>query len=390
MRTLLIFPGLHHFRLIEQQAREANDASPRASLFQVALNGDVLDDLYLRSHARFADLLRRLHFIPAGLVKALVAFRHRREYDVVVTWDDRFALIYALLLMLSRSRSRHVAILSWMAPPKKAFALRFVQKHMDRVIVWSQSHKDLLVEFFGVSPSRIVVIPYWVDQGFFRPLGAFVEGICSVGDSRRDYATLIEAVRDLDVTCRIVTKLKPHVKSNPDYDATSTSLGQVDDLPGNIVYGPASPLELRTVYARARFVVVPLFPTFRDSGITTVTEAMAMGKAIICSRIYGQMDLLEDGVNGIFVPPGDPQALRQAIQYLLEHPDVAAQMGAEGRRRAEEVFALDHFVANVRQIVCDVITGSHTFISQDISGMRGAITPPVRGRSEGSLTGREG
>jgi glycosyltransferase involved in cell wall biosynthesis len=124
------------------------------------------------------------------------------------------------------------------------------------------------------------------------------------------------------------------------------------------------------MYAHARFVVIPLLPTFRDSGITVVTEAMAMGKAIICSRIQGQIEFLEEGVTGIFVPPGDAQALREAIEYLWNHPDVAEQMGMEGRRRAEEIFALTQFVANVRQIVDDVITGSRTPIPTMAEQMR--------------------
>ncbi len=358
MKTLIIYPWRQHFQRAEQLSREAADESPRHSLFEDALNADVVDESYLQSGSWFTRFLLKLSFIPFSLVKALEVYRHSHHYDVVVSWDDRLAVIYAFLLMLTRSRSRHVAMFTWMAPPKKAFALKFVQKRIDRIIVWSQSHKELLVEFFGISPSRIVVIPYLVDQKFWRPIDVASEGICSVGNSKRDYATLIEAMRGLEIRCRIVTQVRPSQKSNSDSDATSSSLTEISNLPDNVVLRPASPVELRAIYARSRFVVVPLFPSFGDYGVSTVLEAMAMGKAIICSRTYGQIDLLENGINGIFVRPGDPQDLREAIQYLYEHPEVAVRMGAEGRRRAEEVFALDHFVANVRQIVDDVITGN--------------------------------
>jgi len=379
MKTLLIFsPEIRHFQRAEQQSREAADQSPRYSLLEDALNADVVDGSYLQSLSWFMGLLHKLFFIPIPVVQALEVYRRRHHYDVVISWDDRFALIYAFLLMLTRSRSRHVAILSWMAPPKKAFALKLVQKGIDRIIVWSQNQKELLVEFFGISPSKIVVIPYFVDQRFWRPMDVASEGICSVGDSRRDYPTLIEAMRGLEITCRIVTQVRPSQKSSSDHDATSSSLAEMSNLPDHIVLGSASPVELRAIYARSRFVVIPLFPSFRDSGITTVTEAMAMGKAIICSRIYGQIDLLEDGINGIFVRPGDPRALREAIQYLCEHPDAAARMGAEGRRRAEEVFALDHFVDNVRQIVEDVITGNRTHIPTAEEKIRVLSTAPQK------------
>lgn len=361
MRTLFIIaPEVRHLEHTEQHKREAADESPRISLLEDSLSADVIDGSYLQSLSGLQRVLHKL--LPAPVVQAWIAYRLRRHYDVVINWDDRVAVIYALLLKLTRSRSRHVAILSWMAPPKKAFTLKLVQKHIDRIILWSESQKALLVELFGISSARIAVIPYFVDQQFWRPMDSTTDSICAAGNSRRDYATLIEAVQGLPIPCRIVTQARPAYQNSGDWDLTGKSISAVD-LPANVISGPASPVELRATYARSRFVVVPLFPSFRDSGITSVAEAMAMGKAVICSRIYGQIDFVEDGKTGLFVPPGDPQALRAAIQYLWEHPDIAAQMGAEGRKRVEEIFALDHFVANVRQVAQDVITGRKTPLS---------------------------
>lgn len=361
MKTLLIFaPEVRHDEWTRQHLREAADESPRTSLLEEKLSADVIDASYLHALPRFARLLYKP--LPAPVVQACEAYRRHRHYDVVISWDDRVAVIYAFLLKLTRSRSRHVAILSWMAPPKKAFMLKLVQKGIDRIVLWSESQKALLVEFFGIWSSKVVVIPYWVDQRFWRPMESSADSICSAGNSRRDYATLIEALRGLPITCHIVTNAHPSHESGSDWGMTGSAIAAVE-VPGNIIIGPGSSVELRATYARSRFVVVPLFPSFRDSGITSVAEAMAMGKAVICSRIYGQIDFVEDGKTGLFVPPGDSQALRAAIQYLWEHPDIAARMGAEGRKRAEGIFALDHFVANVQQIAEDVITGQQTPLS---------------------------
>ncbi len=370
MKTLLVLaPEEKRIQPIEQRKREATDEDPRVSLLEDALDADVIDGLYLQTLQARSSFTRLLgKFMPIVVLQALIVYRLRRRYDVVVSWDDRFALIYACLLRLTFARTRHVAILSWMAPPKKAFVLKFAQKRIDRIVLWSQTQRDLLVEFFNIAPARIVVIPYFVDQNFWRPflkngnVNEGVEGICSVGDSRRDYATLIEAIRGLSIPCHIATRVQFSRRNAGDWGATGHSLARMSSLPDNVVIKAASLLELRTLYASSRFVVVPLFPSFRDNGITILTQAMAMGKAVICSRIQGQMEFLDDGVNGIFVPPEDPQALREAILYLWEHPDVAARMGAEGRRRAEEIFALEHFASNIRQIADDVFTGKQTFI----------------------------
>src|SRR5688500_12355226 len=159
VKTLLVLPP-NHQRLprSEQRQREAADESPRALLFEDALNADVIDGRYLESLSGFSRVLSKL--VPALFVQALEAYRRRHHYDVVVSWDDRFAVVYAFLLLLTRSRSRHVALLTWMAPPRKALTLKLVQSHIDRIIVWSQTHNNLLTEFFGVSPAKIVKIPY--------------------------------------------------------------------------------------------------------------------------------------------------------------------------------------------------------------------------------------
>lgn len=360
MKTLLIFDSrLERLSYAQQQQREARDECPRMSLLEHALNADVLDHRYLQSLPRIRRFFHR--FVPLPLVRVWEAFRKRHQYDVVVSWDDRFALIYSLLLKLTRSHAHHVAILCWMASPKKAFILKMVQSHMDRIVLWSQNHKALLTELFGIAPSRITVIPYFVDQQFWRPIDRQSDSICSAGDSKRDYATLIEAMREMPLTCRIAARVRPSPSQDKgDWSITGNNLARATALPENVAVATASHAELREIYARSHFVVVPLFPSFRDHGITTIAEAMAMGKAVICSRIYGLVDFVNDGENGIFVPPDDSRALRDAILYLLDHSDVAARMGAEGRWRAEKIFALDGFADNIRCIVEDVVKGTCT------------------------------
>ena len=61
--------------------------------------------------------------------------------------------------------------------------------------------------------------------------------------------------------------------------------------------------------------------------------------------------MVREGVNGLYVPPGDARALRQAIEHLLGHPEEAARMGRAGRKLAEAKHALDRYVERVARIV---------------------------------------
>jgi glycosyltransferase involved in cell wall biosynthesis len=108
---------------------------------------------------------------------------------------------------------------------------------------------------------------------------------------------------------------------------------------------------LRRLYARARFVVVPLHDVDFDAGVTTITEAMAMGKAVIVTRTRGQVDIVRDGENGLYVPPGDVGALRAAITRLLDDPAEADRMGRAGRALVESRHTLDGWVAAVAEVV---------------------------------------
>jgi len=48
-----------------------------------------------------------------------------------------------------------------------------------------------------------------------------------------------------------------------------------------------------------------------------------------------------DGHNGLLVPPGKADQLAESMQYLIEHPEMAKEMGINGRKRMEEIFQWD-------------------------------------------------
>src|SRR5207253_353580 len=119
------------------------------------------------------------------------------------------------------------------------------------------------------------------------------------------------------------------------------------ELPANVEWSRLQRDELRRLYARSAVAVVPIVENDYQTGISTILEMMAMGKCVIATRTRGQTDTLVDGVNGIYVPPGDVAALRAAILRAVEHPEETARMGAAARRYIEEHATLDLFVDRV-------------------------------------------
>jgi glycosyltransferase involved in cell wall biosynthesis len=176
--------------------------------------------------------------------------------------------------------------------------------------------------------------------------------ICSVGREMRDYGTLVKAIRFLDIPCHIAAGGSTNVTKR---DQWITDLEEGGSFPKHITIGRKGFVELRELYNRSQFLVMPLFETETDNGSTSILEAMAMGKAVICSRTEGQRDMIEDGKTGIFVPVGNVVALRDAILHLWTHPDEAQRMGAAGRAFVEENHALELFIETVKHAVAEAI-----------------------------------
>jgi glycosyltransferase involved in cell wall biosynthesis len=344
----LVYGGVGQPTADELDRLVATDQWPRVRLYEKQLNSDMLDerDILAMRGARRAVYGR----LPIGVAQALEGFSRRRKYDAIVSWGERFGLPLAATLKATRARTPHIALFSWISTPKKAAFLRRVHSHIHRLVLWSSIQYEFAVKTLGIPPSRIVELRWLVDQQFWRPMPGPTDMICAVGREMRDYATLVEALRPLDVPCHIAAKI-----DLGKIDQWMTDLRDPGALPKHITTGSKPYPELRALYARSRFVVLPLHPTDTDNGVTAMTEAMAMGKAVICTRVDGQRDVLRDGVNGLFVPPRDPRALREAIDYLWKNPDVCDRMGQEGRKHIERHHTLDWFVDSVQQAVEDAI-----------------------------------
>ncbi len=95
--------------------------------------------------------------------------------------------------------------------------------------------------------------------------------------------------------------------------------------------------------------LLPAFDLFalasRAEGFSVaVVEAMAAGLPVVATDVGGNQEAVENGANGLLVPPGDPGALAAAMDKLLTDADTAAIMGEAGRRKAARRYSLEAMV----------------------------------------------
>ena len=81
-----------------------------------------------------------------------------------------------------------------------------------------------------------------------------------------------------------------------------------------------------------------------------VMEAMSMGVPVIASKVGGSLDQVVDGVTGILVQPGDPAALAQAIERLMDDPELCRRMGTASVERIRNEFSLANMTRKIERV----------------------------------------
>ena len=237
----------------------------------------------------------------------------RRRHDVIFTDSEGVGLLYAAFSGFARRRGTHVMIGHRLSARSKIVLHRLLRlrRRIDHVVVYADITARRRIRQFGFRPDQVTLTPFMVDTAWWRQDAvvrrqASRPTICSVGQEYRDYHTLVEAVRGLEVDVTIAAA-SPWSR-RPD-------AAQELDIPDNVHVTKLNQYDLRQLYADSDFVVVPVEETDFQAGITTILEAMAMELAVVCSRTSGQTHTRRR-VNGILSSPGDAGALRDAIERL--------------------------------------------------------------------------
>jgi glycosyltransferase involved in cell wall biosynthesis len=310
------------------------------------LNIDVINySIYDRT--RMGGIFRSLETqIHSDLYLTWLGWRARHHYDLVFTMSERAGIPFAGLRQLeSLSQSFVTMFQSWSWRQEAVIKNLRLFKTMSHIAVHCQSMKCHL-NSLGAPLEDLVVLPYSVDHHFFRPLRDVNQEpglIMSVGEIRsRDYATLMTAIEGLSVHLVVAASGSWYAREKNTHLNTR--------IPDNTtITGHKSSIELRQLYAQSQFVVLPVYDTVFSAGSTVVMEAACMGRAVIATRSQGITDYVIDGVTGILVEPNDPMALREAICYLLDHPEEAHRLGRNARQRVEEEYNLDIYVECMAQ-----------------------------------------
>ncbi|HRF47668.1 MAG TPA: glycosyltransferase family 4 protein [Anaerolineales bacterium] len=296
---------------------------------------------------RYVEDRLRVDLRLAGEVAGRV---RRKGHDKVVSLSERVGI--PLASALGRGVKQTV-ILHHPMSRLKLDLLRYSGLHRawDLMLCLSRAEADAFRCALHAGQDEVQVLNTPVDVEFYRPDATKISAcdeaphILSLGLSYRDYPTLIRAMRHLpEANCQI------RAGSSWVYGQSGFEREQ---LPANVTTHPfVPPSDLRGIFQRCRFVVIPLQSgTQWSAGCTSVQIAQAMGKAVIATHLPGLEDYVAHEKTGLLVPAGDPAAMATAIERLWRNPEEADEMGRRGRRWIETEFTLDQWLDRLVALV---------------------------------------
>jgi len=261
---------------------------------------------------------------------------HARRNNEMIAGVLLRALGWPFKLVFTSAGQRHH---SW--------TTRFLIRRMDAIIATS----DVSASYLKRSAT---VIPHGVDTDVYAPppdrAAAFAQsglpGRYAIGCFGR-----VRAQKGSDVFVEAMCRLLPHY---PDFTAVlvgaivTEQMVFANELKRRIeavglskrivILGELEISEVQRWYQRLTIYAF----TSRNEGFgLTLLEAMAAGAALVAARAGAAELVVEDGVTGVLVPPGDVDALVRALEPLMRDPEAAAAMGARGRARVVEKFSLE-------------------------------------------------
>jgi glycosyltransferase involved in cell wall biosynthesis len=282
-------------------------------------------------------------FASRALYGAVRLHREMPKADCIVAVDEIAGLGISLLARL-RLRAPVAAMscrLSFTDPTSRlAHRLMSSLCRSVKMIFIGQADSETMPKRFNLSPQHFAFNPFGIDENFWTPAPMPREHVLAVGDSYRDYETLLKAAPFINAPIRIISGLNFPQPLPPNVTVQQ----------GNWRKEVLQDNEIRDLYRKALCVVVPLQPGTEPSGQSVTLQAMSCGRPVVLTNTFGfKAPGLADGENLLLVKPADSEDLAAAVNRLVGDPAFAEQMGAAARAEICHNFRMSLFAERLKE-----------------------------------------
>lgn len=229
----------------------------------------------------------------------------------------------------------------------KALITKLLLKKVHRFLLYYKNTEGLQ-ETYSIAAEKCRYVPFKINQidlvrGVTPTDGGYI--FCG-GKTRRDFATLFEAVRGTDLPVKVVTTDNSDIREHGSYLDRSKVPDNVE-----VVISDGSAETFIRHMAAARLVAMPIIPDICGAGIGVYIMAMALRKCVVISEIPGTSDTVPAGTL-LVVPARDPVALREALAHAFHDAVFRDRFEQNGYRYATALGAEEQLLHSVASELC--------------------------------------
>ncbi|MGI9033211.1 MAG: glycosyltransferase [Acidimicrobiales bacterium] len=247
------------------------------------------------------------------------------------------------------------------SPPQRMAVEADLARRVNRVVA-TASEEVFELSRMGADSRRVTVVPCGVDVEHFCP-----DGPAEARPSGRRRVVVVgrlvqrKGVADVVAALPMLPGVELVVAGGPDADglAAHAEARRLQVLAA--ASGVADRVELRGRVDRRWLPallrsadVVACVPRYEPFGLVAL-EAMACGVPVVASAVGGLCDTVVDGVTGLHVPPGNPEAVAAAVGRVLADPALAATVGAAGAARVRARYRWDHVARSTLSVYRELV-----------------------------------
>lgn len=235
----------------------------------------------------------------------------------------------------------------------------------DGIIATSNEQAAIIENVFFANKHKIFKVFNGIDINVFTPLKKTTEirQIYKLSSSTNFLLSIARLEKDKGIQ-NIIAAMPIILKELPDTKLMVVGDGgyatelkkQVKklNLENNVLFTGMLPFESLPEYFNACDAFIN--PTIRQNGYDlTILEAMACEKPVVVSNIGSVPTVIEDGIDGILVPPGDIIRLSEAVVKVLKDKELGRRLGVAARRKVVEKFSVESMVEGTIKVYEEVI-----------------------------------
>lgn len=242
---------------------------------------------------------------------------------------------------------------------EKSFA-----RKSDALIVASNEQAKLVQKYYSLNENKIFKVFHGIDTLKFTPRAGNHDLLRRYGIQNHRVILFVARIEKDKGLQNLILALPEIIEKIPDLKLLVVGRGSYcpeikemvkkHNLNDYIAFsGFIAPDELPEYFNTCDLFVNP---TIRQNGYDlTILEAMACEKPVVVSNIGSVPTVIEDGVDGLLVPPGDIKKLAEAVIKVLKNKELASHLGRAARRKVAEKFSVESMVEGTIKVYEEVI-----------------------------------